>query len=166
MPIPMQTSPTLLRHLVAGYLLDPQGKSVRVIDIVLTPQQPDLWDVQDLLLAKAQHDGLALRAGSPLARDQVIPLPSIPRPASEDRRPLKAWAVSVYIVAHDVKFAGYSRGVFHWPDEPDGTALEAILDVLVADALTPIFLEPAEKIMVELHSVTVEPSLVQPTTYL
>ena len=158
MPVATHTPSASFRHLVAGYLLDAEGKSVRLTDIVSTTRSPVVADVQNLLLAKARREGLALGAGSLVGGDQIIPLPPMPRPASSDDRATRAWDVSAYIVVHDVKFAGYGKSRFQWPDQPTGETLQAMLMVIVADTLVPIFLEPADNMRAELHNVTVASS--------
>jgi hypothetical protein len=63
-------------------------------------------------------------------------LPDPPRPPPGDERPLRSWRVSVDFVCHDVKFGGSGTGVFAWPEEPNGAALDAMTHILVAQTLT------------------------------
>ena len=66
----------------------------------------------------------------------LFEMPEPPRPAADDRRPLKRWRVAIDFVCHDVKFGSDSSGVFEWPEEPAGAALDAMTRVLLAEKLS------------------------------
>ena len=55
----------------------------------------------------------------------LFEMPEPPRPAADDRRPLKRWRVAIDFVCHDVKFGSDSSGVFEWPEEPQGAGIYA-----------------------------------------
>jgi hypothetical protein len=66
----------------------------------------------------------------------LFAMPEPPHPAADDRRPLKRWRVTVDFVCHDVKFGSTSSGVFEWPQEPTGAALDAMTRLLMAESLS------------------------------
>jgi hypothetical protein len=66
----------------------------------------------------------------------LFEMPEPPRPAADDSRPLERWRISVDFVCHDVKFGSTSSGVFEWPEEPAGAALDAMTRVLLAESLS------------------------------
>lgn len=154
------------RTLIAGYLHDPTGRAVRLTDIVVTATAPvAASDIQALLLAKAARLGLDLRPGAGPGLGIALPLQPIPRPTAGDSRLLLAWAITAYIVAHDVKFGGYGKGVFAWPEEPSGQALDAMVHVLATDTLARMIFQPAEGMRFDIISVTVTPSSEPPSDY-
>jgi hypothetical protein len=66
----------------------------------------------------------------------LFEMPEPPHPAADDHRPLQRWRVTVDFVCHDVKFGSTSSGVFEWPEEPAGAALDAMTRVLLAESLS------------------------------
>jgi hypothetical protein len=53
-------------------------------------------------------------------------------------RPLREWDVSAYIVCHDIKFAGYAKGIVAWAEEPRGGVLDHAIALLVRHLLTSL----------------------------
>ena len=64
------------------------------------------------------------------------------------------WAVSAYIVCHDIKVAGYANGIVAWPEEPAGRVLDHAITLLAAHG------EPSPELdRYDVISVTVTPRL-------
>ncbi len=60
-----------------------------------------------------------------------LPDPPYPPPGAA----LRSWKVEIEFVCHDVKFGANANGVFAWPDEPTGWALNTMTSLLMADML-------------------------------
>lgn len=61
-------------------------------------------------------------------------LPSLPHIDTETAT-LPHWRIEVGFVCHDIKFGGDTSGVFAWPEEPSGYALESFIRVLLTDII-------------------------------
>lgn len=56
-------------------------------------------------------------------------------PAPPPGLPLRRWRVDVDFVCHDIKFGAHAGGVFLWPEQPGGDALQSMARVLMGDSL-------------------------------
>ena len=68
------------------------------------------------------------------------------------------WAISAYIVCHDIKVAGYANGVVAWPEEPAGSVLEDMIAVFAIKLLAAHGEPSPELARYDVISVTVTPT--------
>ena len=99
------------------------------------PTRPELLDIYGAdakaAFARKGHAEVTL---DPVNVVHVFELPDLPQPPI-DGRALRNWEIAFDFVCHDIKFGSTARGVFAWPEKPEGEALRQMQTVLMADSL-------------------------------
>ena len=79
-----------------------------------------------------------------------------------DRAPPLTWAITAYIVDHDVKFGGYVKGTFASAEQPAGQVLDDMVHTLATETLSRLHGDPPETMRYDIISVTITPSAEPP----
>lgn len=126
------------------------------------PSREELLEIyrQDAVDAFARK---GLREAEPVSVHvaNLFELPDPPQPPAGAR--LRNWQVSVDFVCHDIKFGGANKGVFAWPEEPQGKVLDAMIRVLLAEACAlrgdgPDWADACEVIASKVEATSVAPT--------
>lgn len=160
--------------------LAPRLRRFRAMFLVSNPDNTSVWtggffrstfrlDRQGLLARfrddiDAKFAAIGMKAAEPLSITVAyhFELPDPPRPLPGDPRPLRSWKVTVGFVCHDVKFGADASGVFAWPEEPTGRALDAMQYLLIADMMAwrgdgPDYAQDADIISVKVSETDAPP---------
>jgi hypothetical protein len=127
----------LRRFYVRAYLDDGAGHSAMVGGFLTREAKPGRDDLLRIYADDARE--VFTRQGASEATPKTASvisldeLPAIPHPPSPERCP--HWRVDVDFVCHDVKFGAVASGVFAWPSEPSGAALDVMTRVLMSETL-------------------------------
>lgn len=132
-------TPRQKRYHVVATVSDIAGNIAWVGGFLRRFLRPD----RETLLAIFEEDARAYFARNALPGAEPVTLDVVhlyelfdpPRPPRNDMRPLRNWRVEIDFVCHDVKFGSSNDGVFSWPEEPTGVALDAMTRLLMGDRL-------------------------------
>ncbi|ESX11034.1 hypothetical protein NKJ16_03625 [Mesorhizobium sp. M0179] len=133
-------APRLRRFYAAVNVFNNDGKSIRVSGFFRATYR--LWHAGllarfgDDAIASFKAKGITPAVPTRVSVDHHFEQPDPPRPPPSDIRPLLSWKVEIDFGCTDVRFGAKTDGVFAWPEEPTGRALNDMTHLLMADRLS------------------------------
>ncbi len=125
-------------HFMGSFEPDASSKPAYVGGFFTAPEKPTRQQLTEMFAEDAKQQRAARNEP---ARDpglvsviRLFELPAVPH-APDAGEATPHWLLEVNMVCHDVKFGCSAEAVFVWPEEPRGTVLEQMTQVLVADML-------------------------------
>lgn len=163
---PERLGPPRKRYHVAALIVDDNNRSVWVGGFLSWPERPDndalMAHYREEAVASFARHGIAAARPSSIHVTQIHELPDVPQPPA-DRRRLLNWQIELDFVCHGVTFGMLLDAVFSWPEEPAGAVLDAMTNVMVADALSVRGEGPSWSSGSKIRSLTVRQTTHPPT---